>query len=794
MIGTTLGHYRIVNKIGEGGMGEVYRAHDERLDRDVAIKVLPEDVAGDSDRLRRFEREANAIAKLAHPNVLEIWDFGAEDGVTYAVTELLEGQNLRARIPTSGLPWQKVVQFGAAIADGLAAAHGKGIVHRDLKPENVFVTSDGRVKILDFGLAQVKEPVEEEAETATLTPAGTMPGTVMGTVGYMSPEQVRGQPSDARSDIFALGCVLYEMLTGKIVFARDSTADTQAAILKEEPPALTALGVALPAEVDRTVHRCLEKSPEARFQSASDLAYNLRTITTDQPIPMATPARRRRVLWAVAAVSLIVFGAIAVLSRSGLFDRSSPESDLQPIRSIALLPLENLTGDPEQAYFVDGLHGELISTFTQISAFDKVIARTSVMGFRNSDTSIREIGERLKVAALLEGSVRQSGDKVRITLQLIDAETESNLWADSFERDLTDILALQSDVARAVAGQVSLALTPEEQLRLDSTRSVNEEAYEAYMMGKYLFSIGRSEETLARSRDFFERSIEIDPDFAPSYVGLSIVLRNIAHWYQQPSEVMPASYEAALKAIELDENLPDAHAALGRVKYRWQWDWSGAESELRRGLELDRNNGYALRSYGEFCMVLGQAEKAISACQRAIEVDPLNTFSIAELGSAYYFARQFDKGITHLLSYLKLSPYNFSAHWILSWNYSGAGKNEEAVIEIERARELHPSPENDSFFLATEVLGYSIVGRRTEAIETLHRILDLSRERYVPPSTVAYAYVALGDTDTAIEWLERAFEARDTHLGFARALPLYDPIRSDPRFQDILRRMNFPED
>jgi len=703
LIGRTLGHYRIVEQIGAGGMGVVYRAHDETLDRDVAIKVLHEAVAQDAGRLARFEREAKVVAKLAHLNILEIWDFGREGGVTYAVTELLDGQHLRQGIPASGLPWQKVLEVGGAIADGLAAAHSKGIVHRDLKPENVFITSDGRVKILDFGLAQVKVPVEEEAETATMTPAGTVAGTVMGTMGYMSPEQLRGEPSDARSDIFALGCVLYEMLSGKTAFLRNSTAETSAAILKEEPASLSDTGTTLPTELERSINRCLEKSPDARFQSASDLAYNLRTITTDQPIPMATPGRRRRFLWAVAAVSLIVFGAIAVLSRSGLFDRSSPESDLQPIRSIALLPLENLTGDPEQAYFVDGLHGELISTFTQISAFDKVIARTSVMGFRNSDTPIREIGEQLKVAALLEGSVRQSGDKVRITLQLIDAGTESNLWADSFERELTNILALQSEVARAVAGQVSLALTPEEQLRLNSTRSVNEEAYEAYMMGEYLRSKGRLQEDLERSRDSFERSIEIDPDFAPSYVGLSIVLRNIAHWYQQPSEVMPSSYEAALKAIELDENLSDAHAALGRAKARWQWDWSGAESEFRRALELDPNNGYALGSYGEFCMVLGQAEKAVSACQRAVEVDPLNTWSMAGLGSAYYFTRQFDKGITHLLSTLKLFPNNFSAHWILSWNYAGAGLNEKAVIELERAREIHPSPENDSFFLASEV-------------------------------------------------------------------------------------------
>jgi len=414
MIGTTLGHYRITAKIGEGGMGEVYRAQDERLDRGVAIKVLHQDVAQDVDRLARFEREAKAVARLAHPNILEIWDFGTDEGVTYAVTELLEGKNLRQSIPTSGMPWQKVVEIGAAIADGLAAAHGKGIVHRDLKPENIFITSDGRVKILDFGLAQVKEPVEEEAETATLTPAGTLPGSILGTMGYMSPEQLRGEPADARSDIFALGCVLYEMLSGKAPFLRKSTAETSAAILKEEPERVSSTGTVLPAEVERSIHRCLEKSPDARFQSASD-----------QTVVPPPPQRKTRTTMLVGVAAIVLgFVALAVLLGPGLFDRIGSDAERQPIRSIAILPLQNLTGDPEQAYFVDGLHEELIATFARISAFDKVIARTSVMAFRDSDTPIREIGRQLGVDMVLEGSVRRSGDTVRATLQLIDASTE----------------------------------------------------------------------------------------------------------------------------------------------------------------------------------------------------------------------------------------------------------------------------------------------------------------------------------------------------------------------------------
>jgi Tol biopolymer transport system component len=343
LIGRTLGHYRIANKIGEGGMGVVYRAHDERLDRDVAIKVLPEEVSENTDRLARFDREAKAVAKLAHPNILEIWDFGTEECITYAVTELLEGENLRERIPLDGLGWQRASEIGAAVADGLAAAHGKGIVHRDLKPENIFLTSDGRVKILDFGLAQIKTPIEEDAETATLTPEGTVPGTIMGTLGYMSPEQLRGEPVDGRSDIFALGCVLYEMVVGKAPFLRASTAETSAAILKEEPAPLSATGATLPAELERTVRRCLEKSPEARFQSSSDLAYNLRSITTDHAVQIVTPTavtpapRRRRATW-IGAGTVIVASMVLL----GWISLRPSEPDLQPLRTA---PLTSFPGE-----------------------------------------------------------------------------------------------------------------------------------------------------------------------------------------------------------------------------------------------------------------------------------------------------------------------------------------------------------------------------------------------------------------------------------------------------------------
>ena len=793
MIGTTISHYRIVEEIGTGGMGVVYRAVDTELQRDVAIKVLQKDVVDDPGRLGRFKREAQAIAMLDHPNILAIHELGTHEGAPFIVTELLAGESLRVRIPSAGLSWQTVIEIGATVADGLAAAHTKGIVHRDLKPENIFITSDGRVKILDFGLAQIKEPVQEEAETATLTPAGTIPGTVMGTVGYMSPEQVRGQPSDGRSDIFALGCVLHEMLTGKIAFARESTADTQAAILKEEPPQLSSSAIALPAELERTVRRCLEKSPEARFQSASDLAFALRSITADQSVPMADgrkaqPVKRIHIGW-ITAIGVAVIVALTV---AGVFDRSPPGPDEGQIRSIALLPLENLTGDPEQAYFVDGLHEELIATFAQISAFDKVIARTSVMSFRGSDTPIRVIGERLGVDVVLGGSVRQAGDTVRVTLQLIDARTESHLWADSFERDLTDILVLQSEVAGTVAGEVRLALTPDEERRFARTRSVDKEAYRLFLKGISLSPWATSEQNLETARSLFEAAVDRDPAFAEAYAHLSRTLLQLAHFYRQPSEVMPAAHAAALKAVELDADLSRAYAVLGHIKMWWQWDWTGAETAIRHALQLSPHDDWALGRHAEFLTLVGQPEEAVSVMRQALEQDPRNIKRHTGLAWIFCLTRRFDEGIEHLLTSQELFADNVMVQYWLMWCYLGAGQYAQATAVIEKIGDIQNVRDNP-VVLASFAFAFSKTGRTADASEILNHLLDMAAKRYVPPSSVSCAYLSIGDTNRAIDYLERALDAHDTQLwSWLVTFPL-DPLRSDPRFQEIIRRMNFPE-
>jgi serine/threonine protein kinase/tetratricopeptide (TPR) repeat protein len=771
-------------------MGEVYRAHDERLDRDVAIKVLPEEVAGDPDRLQRFEREAKAVAKLDHPNILAIHDFGITADVTYAVTELLKGQNLRQAIPASGMSWQKVVEIGAAIADGLAAAHGKGIVHRDLKPENVFITLDGRVKVLDFGLAQVREPVQEDAETATLTPAGTVPGSVIGTMGYMSPEQLRGEPADPRSDIFALGCVLYEMLTGKAAFVRQSAAETSAAILKEEPARVSSTGIVLPAGVERSVFRCLEKSPDARFQSASDLAYNIKSTSTDQVVSVP-PAQRRpstTILVVVAAVALGLV-ALAVLLGPGLVDRFRSDGEEQSIRSIAILPLQNLTGDPEQAYFVDGLHEELIATFAQISAFDKVIARTSVMGFRNSETPVREIGRQLGVDAVLEGSVRRSGETVRTTVQLIDAASENHLWSNSFESDLTDILVLQSDVARAVADEVELALTPEDEARLASALQVNPEAYEAYLKGmSHLYKLTPPE--LDAALHYYEKALEADPNYALAYAGVSYVwLARQQMGLVIPSEATPKAKDAAQRALGLDDTLPEVHYTWACIRTWSDWDWDEGERAFKRALELNPNFAEALVYYSHLLCYMGRLDEALAMAERAMQLDPLNSVIMTISGVTLTYLGRYDDAIERYQNALRTSPNDPIGHNGLWETYYRKGMYEESLMSAkaffsglgfaEIAEVMAQKYEED---------GYS--GAMMSAAEAM---AAFSQQTYFSPVFLAMMYALAGDQEKTIEWLEMGYEMKDPNMPYIGTLS-FDLLDDDPRYHDLLRRMNLPED
>jgi TolB-like protein len=770
-------------------MGEVYRAHDERLDRDVAIKVLPESVAQNQDRIYRFEREARAVAKLDHPNILAIHDFGTDQGVTYAVTELLDGQDLKQAIPVSGLPWQKVVEMGAAIADGLAAAHSKGIVHRDLKPENVFVISDGRVKILDFGLAQVKVPVEEEAETATLTAIGTMPGTVLGTMGYMSPEQLRGEPTDARSDIFALGCVLYEMLSGETAFLRATTTETSAAILMEEPKRLSSTGIVLPPEIERSIHRCLEKSPDARFQSSADLAFALRSISTDDVVARTQPTggdatRKRTGLWSVAVVSAVVLSAVAAMFGFGVFDGPALESGRAPIRSIAVLPLDNLSGDPEQEYFADGMTEALIADLAKVGAL-RVISRQSVMQFKGSTTALTEIARVLDVDAVVEGSVMRSGDRVRITTQLVQAHPEQHLWAESYERDLRDILSLQRDVAREIAREIEATLTPEEENRFVSVPSIDPEAHEAYLKARHFFRQGGSGES--KAVEYFQEALIRDPSYALAYAGMADYYIQAAHGTLPPWEAFPQAKAAARKALALDETLAEAHTSLADASYHYDYDWAGAEASFHRVFRLDPGNAVAHVWYSGLLAAQGRFSEATAECALAQRLDPLS-MTIRNLTARWlYYEREYDEAIRESEQILELFP-DYQALWLgLALSQQDLYGRAIGVLENYVGR-----PDNSPDSKSALAQAYVAAARVSEAETLLAELETLSEEEYVPPHLIALVHTALGQDDQAFSWLERAYEVRDAALIWANVDPGFDSLRSDPRFQDLLRRMNLP--
>ncbi len=791
--GTKLGPYEIVSPIGAGGMGEVYRARDSRLERDVAVKVLPDAVAADAQALARFEREAKSVAALSHPNILAIHDVGKEGNVSFAVMELLDGEPLADRIARSRLPWRKAAEIGVAIADGLSAAHSKGVVHRDLKPANVFVTSDGRVKILDFGLARVSLPAG--AETSAPTAAGeTSPGTVMGTVGYMSPEQVRGLPADARSDIFSFGCVLYEMVTGQRAFARDTATEALTAILREEVQPLSVGAEGAPPELERITAHCLEKNPEERFQSARDLSFNLRAVLATSEIARmaAVPARTgpRRGVW-LAGAGVIVAVALAaglVLLRSRGDRPAVPDASKggpPRIQSLAVLPLQNLSGDPEQEYFADGMTEALITDLARIEAL-RVISRTSIMQYKGAKKPLPQIAKELGVDAVVEGSVMRAGERVRISAQLIEASTDRHLWAENYERDLRNVLALQSDVAQAIAREIRVTLSPEEKTRLTSSRPVNPAAHEAYLKGRY-WQLKFNEEGFRKASELYDRAVALDPGYALAWAGIAENLGNAADLYVPSSEAFSKARPAAEKALQLDESLAEAHTSLGLIKAYFDWDWRGAETELVRAIELNPSSAWARDWYGWFLAALGRFDEGISQLERARALDPLSPGINSDLGMAHVLKGDYDRATVQIDRALALDPAYWVPHLLRTWMYERKGDFVAAVREAEAVDTRQAGP------VALAGLGrsYALVGRKADARKTLHELEKVSRTDYVSPFFFAQIHAALEEKDLAFEWLRKCQRERCTALAlWAKVGPVLDPLRSDPRYEQLLRDLN----
>jgi serine/threonine protein kinase/Tfp pilus assembly protein PilF len=780
MIGKTISHYKITEELGRGGMGIVYKAEDTKLKRTVALKFLPPELTRDPEAKTRFIHEAQAASALQHNNICTIHDIDeTEDGRLFIVMDCYEGEPLKEKIARGPMKLEEAVDIAVQVAGGLAKAHEKGIVHRDIKPANIFITTDGMVKILDFGLAKL-------AGQTKLTKTGS----TMGTIAYMSPEQARGEEIDQRTDIWSLGVVMYETLTGKLPFPGDYEQAIVYSILNKEPDPITNVQAEIPVELERILEKALVKATEKRYQRADEIAAELQSLREEI---QSGVAKQRLIRLRITRKSrAYVYGGIAVLLtaiiavRLFLFTGTSVKMD-----SIAVLPLENLSGDPEQEYFVDGMTDELITNLAKVSAL-KIISRTSVMQYKGTKKPLPQIAKELNVDAVIEGSVLREGGQVRISAQLIQAATDQHLWAESYQRDLRNVLALQAEIASAIAEKVRAVLTPAERTRLTSARPVNPEAYDAYLRGSYQWINVATPGDLDTAEKYFDLALEKDPLYAPAYAGRAwvwIVRNQIG--FVSPEEARPKAKAAALRAIELDENSASAHEALASVRAFIDWDWDVAWESWQRSLELNPNSANAQGAYAQFLIVMGHGEEALIHSKRAVELDPFNPLIQCWHAIVLYYLRRYDEAIAVVREALRIqpnSPFANSTLWYIL--HEKKGMEREA---FEAAKDFARVTYSDPRIEAALDEGYAQGGYAEAMKRGTEALIARLPEVFCLPCDIASFYTMAGEKDKTLDWLEKGLEIHDPVLPYL-GLPCFDVIRPDPRFQNILRRVGLPTD
>lgn len=754
MIGQTISHYRVVEKLGGGGMGVVYRAEDLRLGRQVALKFLSAELSSHPLALERFRREARAASALNHPNICIIHDVDEAEGVPFLAMELLQGKTLRQKAATP-FNAEEILDLGIQVAEGLAAAHSKGIVHRDIKPENIFVTGQGQVRILDFGLAKLELEAGHESETAgdATQQVLTSPGVALGTAAYMSPEQVLGKPLDSRTDVFSLGAVLYELAYGERAFQGTTSGAVFDAILHTHPQPIQRDGAAIPKELDRIIARALEKDSEVRYQSAADMAADLKRLRRD----LQSSTSRR---------------AAPGAGRTGR---------KRSLTAIAVLPFENASGDPAYEYLSDGLTESIIDELSQLKKVS-VAARSTVFRYKGRDTDPKALGRELNVGAVIAGRVNRRKDALTIAVEMVDATTGLRLWGERYSRSSDDIFLIQDDIAAQVRNQLRTALG-EKSAAPRRKHVPNTAAYEAYLKGRYYWN-KRTEAELRKGAQFFEQAIALDPTYAPAYGGLAD-FHIVLGWYSYvpPGDSFPRARAAANKALELDSQLAEPHASMGFVSLLYEWEGQAAEAHFLQALRLNPRYATAHQWYADCLAATGRLDKARLEIESARELDPLSIIINWNVGWILHFSRKYEDAVAQFRSTLDLDPNYLVTRMFLGQAYLQQNKFEDAHREFQSAVDL-----SGGAAFALGLLGHcqALAGEKNQALRLLEKLHHLSQERYVSPDFMAWIHLGLGDLDETFRYLREAYEKRSNWLVWLGPDPRYDVLRPDPRFQQLL--------
>ena len=749
LVSFKLGHYRIVEKIGTGGMGDVYRAHDEHLARDVAIKVLPPGTLIDESARKHFHKEALILSKLNHPNVATIHDFDTQQGVDFLVMEYIPGITLRDKVAAGPLPGKEVLRLGVQLAEGLCAAHEHGVIHRDLKPGNLRVTDDGRLKILDFGLAKLRLP-----PTASATTESRETQSMAGTLPYMAPEQLLGENIDTRTDIHQAGAALYEMATGQRPFFEVERSQLIGAILRRSPLPPTALNPRLSSELERVIMKCLEKEPENRYQSALDLRVDLQRLLMPSPVisVMAPPRWRHR--------------------RKG-------------VASIGILPLVNTSADPDTEHLSNGITENVINSLSHLPKL-RVMARSTVFRYKGREVDPITVGRELNVDAVLIGQLVQRGDSLNIATELVDVSDGAQIWGEQYSRKLADIFSVQEEIATEISSRLRLKLTGKEKKQIAKRYTENHKAYQAYLRGRYMAS-KYTENGTKKAIEYFRQAIEIDPTFALAYAGLAMAYWNVSAVQFAPTEVMPKARAASQRAVEIDPELAESHAAVALVKMAYEWDRPGAEREFKRATQL--NPGYATmyQWHGWHLAIMGRLEESCVELERARELDPLSEID-TYIGLSHYWARQYDLAIEHFRKTLELYADFWLSHLYLGWTYFQQGLITPGFAELTEAFRL----ENNPWTVASLAHAWAVSGDLVRAQQLLADLQQRASCQFVSPYFVARTFTGLRDKEQAFAWLEKAYDARDECLTWLKVDPTMDDLHADTRYPDLLRRLGLP--